>query len=361
LAFLVATASEDWTMVLDACSRVSADERNARAAIHALRGEFKYGVSAAQLAAARLWAILLHKSPDVFGSQTSSDFLDTLEELIGSPLTSIVVRERIMLVLAAAAYAGGSSASRDNDFRRLWRRVRPPNKPEIGIPFATDDAIFNPPLFTGRHSYCDYESSTSSVVSIVEDDDDPLIDAMFHHNGNDMHQMFHECKIGSGNADLLVSALIVATPEDLNNSVIKEFYSKCRESHENILQQIPWATTEAERSRAAKELDEKESGHLSRSKRNGTALHVELSVSEPTCEEQLLADLLATNAEILEALQMYDDLERVGSEREAENRGRKEVPTYKPLPALPTLSVAGPSHPRVGLNSTRRPDTEIRA
>jgi hypothetical protein len=58
-------------------------------------------------------------------------------------------------------------------------------------------------------------------VSIVEDDDDPLIDAMFHHNGNDMHQMFHECKIGSGNADLLVSALIVATPEDLNNSVIK--------------------------------------------------------------------------------------------------------------------------------------------
>jgi hypothetical protein len=46
-------------MVLESCSRVSADERNGRAAMHALRCEFKYGVSAAQLAAARVGQELL--------------------------------------------------------------------------------------------------------------------------------------------------------------------------------------------------------------------------------------------------------------------------------------------------------------
>jgi hypothetical protein len=83
-------------------------------------------------------------------------------------------------------------------------------------------------------------------------------------------------------------------------------------------------------------------------------------MSTLTCEEQVLADLLATSTEILEALQMYDDLERVGSEREAENRGRKATPTHKPLPTLPSLSVAGPSRPRVSSISTRTPNTEIR-
>ena len=42
-------------------------------------------------------------------------------------------------------------------------------------------------------------------------------------------------------------------------------------------------------------------------------------------EEKLLAALLAANAELIEALQQYDDLERVGMERKAEDRSRKEV------------------------------------
>ncbi|KAJ7312515.1 hypothetical protein DFH08DRAFT_973584 [Mycena albidolilacea] len=42
-------------------------------------------------------------------------------------------------------------------------------------------------------------------------------------------------------------------------------------------------------------------------------------------EEELLADLLAVNEQLLEALKLYDDLKRVALEREVENRSRELV------------------------------------
>ena len=47
--------------------------------------------------------------------------------------------------------------------------------------------------------------------------------------------------------------------------------------------------------------------------------------SELTVEENLLAALLGANAELMEALQQYEDLERVAQERLAEERSRKEI------------------------------------
>ncbi|KAF5392012.1 hypothetical protein D9757_003341 [Collybiopsis confluens] len=116
IGYLTATASEDWALVLEVCERASANEANAKEAVKALRREFKYGPPAAQLAAARLWAIMLRNSSDIFIAQcTQRKFLDTLEDLItntGGPFntgkgTSPVVRERVMDVLAAAAFASG--------------------------------------------------------------------------------------------------------------------------------------------------------------------------------------------------------------------------------------------------------------
>ena len=53
---------------------------------------------------------MLRNSSDIFISQsTSRKFLDTLEELLSSPRTSPVVRERVLEVVAAAAYASGNS------------------------------------------------------------------------------------------------------------------------------------------------------------------------------------------------------------------------------------------------------------
>lgn len=58
----------------------------------------------------QLWAVMLRNSSELFISQsTARKFLDTLEDLLTSPRTSPVVRERVLYVIAAAAYASGSS------------------------------------------------------------------------------------------------------------------------------------------------------------------------------------------------------------------------------------------------------------
>jgi hypothetical protein len=69
---------------------------------------------------------------------------------------------------------------------------------------------------------------------------------------------------------------------------------------------------------------------------NNAALYIPMSdtrltgnttPAEPlsTREEDLLMALLAANAELIEALQLYDDLERVAIDREAEVQSRGEV------------------------------------
>lgn len=67
------------------------------------------------LTSIKLWAIMLRNSSDTFISQsTSRKFLDTLEDLLNSSKTSPVVRERVLDVIAAAAYASGSSRLHSN-------------------------------------------------------------------------------------------------------------------------------------------------------------------------------------------------------------------------------------------------------
>lgn len=60
----------------------------------------------------QLWAIMLRNCSDIFIVQSRQrKFLDTLEELLSSPKTSPVVRERLLEVVAAAAFASGTSES----------------------------------------------------------------------------------------------------------------------------------------------------------------------------------------------------------------------------------------------------------
>jgi hypothetical protein len=47
--------------------------------------------------------------------------------------------------------------------------------------------------------------------------------------------------------------------------------------------------------------------------------------AELTIEEQLLADLLGANEDLLDALRIYDDLKRIGIERQAEALSRQET------------------------------------
>jgi hypothetical protein len=66
----------------------------------------------ASFCAIQLWAIMLRNSSETFVSQSrSKKFLDTIEDILTSPRTSPVVRERLIDIVGAAAYASGSSLS----------------------------------------------------------------------------------------------------------------------------------------------------------------------------------------------------------------------------------------------------------
>ena len=57
----------------------------------------------------QLWAIMLRNASDVFLTQISSrKFIDALEDVLTSSRTNQVVRERLMEVLAAAAFITSS-------------------------------------------------------------------------------------------------------------------------------------------------------------------------------------------------------------------------------------------------------------
>lgn len=94
---------------------------------------------------------MLRNCQDVFIAQCSSRrFLETLEDVIQSQKVSPVVRERLLEVLAGAAYSSPHSErdishfnfsnsssrltisdGRDKDgFRGLWRKVKAPDQPD---------------------------------------------------------------------------------------------------------------------------------------------------------------------------------------------------------------------------------------
>ncbi|GJJ09343.1 hypothetical protein Clacol_003565 [Clathrus columnatus] len=282
IGYLTATASEDWSLVLEVCERASVNDAAAKEACKALRREFKYAEPGAQLSAARA---------------SGKKFLDSLEEVLLYGGTSPVVRERLMEVLAAAAYSHGGG------FRALWRKLKPSHKPDEsddrveGIPFDANDSILN--------------FLQSMAPSITPRPTDEVIPPH-----EDMRRLFEECEVGRGNAQLLNQALTYARPEELNEPVIGEWYRKCRNSHDFIMAQIPWATAQADRSREEMHRPYREGGEVEGNK----------SVSK---EEELLAALLRANEELLEVFRIYDDLQRLGimeqEEREVQERSRKET------------------------------------
>ncbi|KIJ60449.1 hypothetical protein HYDPIDRAFT_139136 [Hydnomerulius pinastri MD-312] len=353
IGYLTATASEDWSIVLEVCERASANESSAKEAAKALRREFKYAEPKAQLAAARLWAIMLRNASDVFLNQISQrKFIDALEDVLTSSRTSPVVRERLMEVLAAAAFITSSRAQlggKDKDkegFRALWCRLKPADKPESGVPFDTDDAMFSPPVASLPRPLSQYslETPTFAQQTFARDQLAPTPPPIERTPtgqlqtrrrrqqqrviplDEDIRRLFQECEFARGNAELLSGTLAFAKPDALDSDLIPEFLAKCRASQELIYTQIPWATAGAERSR-----DERiYSNGRTRSSTHGSLqdplfANMEDAPAEPTVEEKLLAALLDANEALLSALRMYDDLARIAVEKATEEKSRRET------------------------------------
>ncbi|KAI0299014.1 hypothetical protein B0F90DRAFT_1810761 [Multifurca ochricompacta] len=400
--YLTATSSEDWAVVLEVCERASATEANAKEAAKALRREFKYGEAPQQLSAARLWAIMLRNSSELFVHQCmKSKFMDTLDDVLSSQRTSPVVRERLLDVLAAAAYASSATPLKsESSFRLLWRKVKPPGKPDEGVPFDPDDAMFNPPSprrssalnpISGypptihpqslqvtpvsspqpqapsqpqsqTQTQTQLQTQTQTQTQPSQPQPQPQNQTQtpasqpptrtkrdVPNHGQlqrvippeeDMRRLFQECRFAHGNAQLLSEALAFASPEDLREKdIIKEWHTKCLTSQELIAAQIPWATAGADRSRTARETQQLQQQRTikRRNSPNGPGTpnipskprnkqgNGEESPVELTHEEQLLGALLEANEALTSVLRVYDDIERIGIERETMERSRQEV------------------------------------
>ncbi|KAG6906989.1 hypothetical protein DXG01_011065 [Tephrocybe rancida] len=292
IGYLTATRSEDWGLILEITELASANENNAKEALRALRNELKYGDPISQLAAARLWAVLMRNVPNepFISPSTNPKFTAALEDLVISYDTSPVVRDRILDVIAAAAYASKDGKG----FRPLWKRVKPPDKPDEGVPLDIEDAMFPPIVSAPTPPYIplplrvDYPPSPRHHI-IPQDED--------------IRRLFHECKVGRDSAIFLLEALAHSQPEDLKKKdIIKGLYLKCRFSQELIFGQISWASGGAEISRRARDEEALMNNHPEEQR------------LQQTLQEKLLASLLSATAELMNALQQYDDRERVAEE-----------------------------------------------
>ncbi|KAH7100457.1 hypothetical protein BKA62DRAFT_830916 [Auriculariales sp. MPI-PUGE-AT-0066] len=364
IGYLTGFAADDWTVILEVCQRATANEANAREAAKALRRELKSAEPSAQMATARLWAIMLRYSSEIFIGQTcTKTFLETVEEVCTSNKTTPAVRERLLEVVAGAAYAHPSSG-RDG-FAGAWRRVKHPSQPEEGIPFNEFDPMFTPPApktqrqppagYAPQHAphpsydrnvYPDgavrqrnhsgggggngglttaqqypvryghlptqqqqqqYAQAQYEAAAVVANGGHAARrrEQRMSTDEEEIRTLYDQCEVARNNARLLGEAVIYTKPLELGQStVIKEFYAKCMASQEFIVAQIRWATAHAKRSR--EKLQEALSIAVSTGK-----VGPETQPQTETPEELLLGAILAANQELTDAFEQYQELERM--------------------------------------------------
>ncbi|KAH7100458.1 hypothetical protein BKA62DRAFT_830917 [Auriculariales sp. MPI-PUGE-AT-0066] len=322
IGYLAATAADDWALVLEVCERSAASEAYAREAATAIRREFKYAEPSAQMAAARLWAIMLRYGSEVFAAQTcTKTFLETVEEVCTSNRTTPVVRDRLLEVVAGAAYAHPSS-SRDG-FAATWKRIKHSNQPEEGIPFDDLDPMFQPQAPRRQRQ----PGTAPHNVPQPSHDRNLLPDGAVRqpgHLGSDVNgdpsrnrrmptaeekvmtlQLYEQCEVARENARLLSRAMADVQPLELSRStMIKELYAKCMASQDFTVAQIQWATAQAEQSREMLE----ESLAIAASK---GLVEPETQMLVETPEDLLLKAILVANQELTDVFEQYYKLERM--------------------------------------------------
>jgi len=268
----------------------------------------------------QLWAIMLKYSgeifigelhvkrnitiADFFEAQTGTQrFLEVVEELCTSSSTNPVVRERLLEVIAGAAFAHSTPERRN--FVNSWRRVKAPGQPDEGIAFDDRDPTFTPPALEAlrqRHT----PQLRLHAPQASQNAREPSV-------GEEIRNLNSQCELARNNARVLSEALSFAKPIELaSNLVIKEFHTKCMGSQDFIVAQIPWATVISGRSRD--KLQEQQAIAASIQGEEG-----QQQQTPETAEEQLLAALLQANQDLVEVFKQYDELERLGMHEQEEN------------------------------------------
>ena len=156
-----------------------------------------------------------------------------METVILSPATSPVVRDRLIDVLAAAAFT-----YRKEGFESTWKLIRPPGKPEDGIPF---DFMFDPPMQSPRTLSLTRPTPqvppmnapgsphAHRLSSKPQDSDqgqhrDPQPRhkraLVYDAPTEEMRRLFEECDVARYNTHRLNEALLCATPESFRSNLV---------------------------------------------------------------------------------------------------------------------------------------------
>ena len=172
-------------------------------------------------------------------------FMETVGYIILTPTTSPVVRERLVDVLAAAAFTFHGPGK--EGFQSTWRRVRPPTKPEDGIPFDKDDAMFEPtqgnrsriltsPVPQATYMNTHHSPQVLQPNTVRRDSDQGRAGRQQGHSrepshkadrglnspGEDTRKLSEECEVALYSSRILNEALAYSTPQFFRrNPVVK--------------------------------------------------------------------------------------------------------------------------------------------
>ncbi|KAF8593517.1 kinase-like protein [Ceratobasidium sp. AG-I] len=132
----------------------------------------RFGHPAAQLAAVKLWAIMMRKCSADFIAQTATrKFLGKIEEVVFSLTTSPVVRDRLVEVIGESVFQL-KDTKHLKSYAATWKKLRSQlnlSAPIEGIKTSLDDPTLNPtsyrlPSSMREHPTCEQPNTKEEIV-----------------------------------------------------------------------------------------------------------------------------------------------------------------------------------------------------
>ncbi|PWN45952.1 hypothetical protein IE81DRAFT_363773 [Ceraceosorus guamensis] len=301
----------DWSYLMSLVDSISHSEAAAKEAARALRKEFKYGDIEPRKRATKIWAVLTLNGSDRFKMQIADKkFLSVIEEVITSHKTPISVKEQLIEVFGMLAFEFKDDTEL-HSVTKAYNRVRPSDRPLDGTPLNPEHEIFRPVL--------SMPPGAAQVQSALR------ANGVQRHTprqrkprspGEEMARLHRECTVARESAHMLVENLAEA---GMDSALVAEFSAKTLDSEEFLMGQIPWATAQADRSRADL------AAQIAQDRAEGRPA----SAISQTQEERLLADLLDAHERVVQAREMLGHVQTQHHQEDEDERLAIERSRYE--------------------------------
>ncbi|WAQ89981.1 hypothetical protein PtA15_11A673 [Puccinia triticina] len=314
------THLQNWPHILELSDRLSKSEPESREAVKSLKKLIKTSAKQPiQIRAIRLTVILVLNSSDRFRLLVVKKLLDVLEDVYHKSAKSSR-KQPVKEILFQAFAILGHEFQHDEDlsaFTHFYNKVKPSDAPLNGTPLNASDGMFAPIPVNPTPGPPPQQQATGLYPP------QPTLEAV-QQTIPAMRDVREEAEIARCNARLLIEALAFTHPSEMeSNEIIQEFYTKCYQSRNQLMDDIPWATEQAEHARAyyerqaaAAQSAQPREPRVGRTNpyENEGAPNGERGSSR---EEQLLSLLLSVNTELVDAFRQYDEVESLArAERE---------------------------------------------